>query len=280
MDVDFSSVLGRIKLRPDQPRPECPRALPGEECQGDHHWHADSRTSRRCPLARYRSERARLANELALCGYQQTEADEVGAWLFKHIDPTRDAATLGEAGVSELRAVRKRWAAIRESRASGPQHVALIGGTGTAKTMLALSLYFAWLHDGDSCHWIEQGELIRQAKNLHSGLAGVPEVAESWLATVRRYKVLFLSDLGSQRADKNDEPGSSVLANLLLRLLSSYSGRVIWDSNLDTDILKQHPDMGPRIVSRLCADRQGAPCDMLTLWGADQRQHLLRSKAR
>jgi hypothetical protein len=66
----------------------------------------------------------------------------------------------------------------------------------------------------------------------------------------------------------------------LLSLLSSFSGRVVFDSNLDSDKLRAHPDMGARIVSRLFADRGGAACEVLTLSGADQRQHLLRSKAR
>lgn len=280
MDVDFSGILSRVKLQPDAERMPCPRANPGEECQADHHWNASTRSGRRCPLARYRSERVRLTNELALCGYGPKQTEPIGPWLFERVNPARDAATLGAAGVANLRQVLARWKAIRLATANGPQHVSLIGGTGTAKTMLNLSLYFAWLHDGASCHWIEQGELIRQAKNLHSGLAGVPEVAESWLATVRRYKVLFLSDLGSQRADKSQEGGSSVLANLLLSLLNSYSGRLVWDCNLAADKMRAHPDIGPRIYSRLCADRNGAPMDLLVLDGADQRQHLLRSKGR
>ena len=277
MDVDFSGILSRVQLQPDKPE-TCPMARAGERCR--HGWHERDRGASPCPLGRYRSERVRLTNELALCGYGPKQTDEIGPWLFKRVDPKRDAATLGPSGVADLRAVLKRWGAIRQASADGPQHVALIGGTGTAKTMLNLSLYFAWLHDGGSCHWIEQGELIRQAKNLHSGLAGVPEVAESWLATVRRYKVLFLSDLGSQRADKSAEGGSSVLANLLLSLLNSFSGRLVWDCNLDAAKMRAHPDIGPRIYSRLCADRNGAPMDLLVLDGADQRQHLLRTKER
>ena len=280
MDVDFSEILSRVQLKPDAARIPCPRANLGEECEADHHWNASTRSGRRCPLARYRSERARLTNELALCGYGPKQTELIGPWLFERVNPARDAATLGAAGVANLRQVLARWKAIRLASADGPQHVSLIGNTGTAKTMLSLSLYFAWLHDGASCHWIEQGELIKQAKNLHSGLAGFPEVAESWLATVRRYKVLFLSDLGSQRADKSQEGGSSVLANLLLSLLNSFSGRLVWDSNLDADKMRPHPDIRPRVYSRLCADRNGAPVDLLVLDGADQRQHLLRSKGR
>jgi len=277
MDVDFASLLSRVQLQPDKPE-TCPMAKAGERCR--HGWHERDLSASPCPLGRYRSERVRLANELALCGYGPKQTEPIGPWLFERVNPARDAATLGAAGVANLRNVLARWKAIRLATADGPQHVSLIGGTGTAKTMLSLSLYFAWLHDGASCHWIEQGELIRQAKNLHSGLAGVPEIAESWLATVRRYKVLFLSDLGSQRADKSQEGGSSVLANLLLSLLNSFSGRLVWDCNLDADKMRAHPDIGPRIVSRLMADRGGSPCEVLTLWGADQRQHLLRSEKR
>lgn len=277
MDVDFSGILSRVKLQPDKPE-TCPMAKPGERCR--HGWHERDRGASPCPLGRYRSERVRLTNELALCGYGPKETDEIGPWLFRRVDPKRDAATLGPSGVADLRAVLKRWGEIRKASAEGPQHVALIGGTGTAKTMLNLSLYFAWLHDGASCHWIEQGELIRHAKNLASGIEGLPESAQSWLSSIKRYKILFLSDLAAQKADKSTEAGTSPLANLLLSLLSSFSGRVVFDSNLDSDKLRAHPDMGARIVSRLFADRGGKPCEVLKLSGADQRQHLLRSEKR
>jgi len=243
-------------------------------------------------MERYRSERKRLAQELALCGYGEARdemKDPVGPALFKSVDPKRDAVTLGAEGVKELRAVLERLDALRLAALHKPDHtdyrrgqcnIALIGSTGTAKTMLNFALYFAWLRRGLSCHWLEQGELIRQAKNLASGIEGLPESAQSWLASIKRYKILFLSDLAAQKADKSTEPGTSPLANLLLSLLSGFSGRVVFDSNLDSDKLRAHPDMGARIVSRLFADRGGAACEVLTLSGADQRQHLLRSKAR
>jgi len=221
--------------------------------------------------------------ELALCGYgpeRDEMADDIGRSLFKSVDPKRDAATLGTAGVKELRSVLLRVGELKQEGAAGRCNIALIGSTGTAKTMLNFALYFAWLRLGLSCHWLEQGELIRQAKNLASGIEGLPESAQSWLASIRRYKILFLSDLAAQKADKSSEPGTSPLANLLLSLLSSFAGRVVFDSNLPDDKLRIHPDIGPRIVSRLFADRGGFPCEVLTLWGADQRQHLMRSEKR
>ncbi len=289
MDVDFSSMLSRVQLQPNKPE-TCPMAKPGERCR--HGWHELESGAKPCPLERYRSERKRLAQELALCGYGEARdemKDPIGPALFKSVDPKRDAATLGAEGVKELRSVLERLDALRLAALHKPDHadyrrgqcnIALIGSTGTAKTMLNFALYFAWLRRGLSCHWLEQGELIRQAKNLASGIEGLPESAQSWLASIKRYKILFLSDLAAQKADKSTEAGTSPLANLLLSLLSSFSGRVVFDSNLGDDKLRMHPDMGPRIVSRLFADRGGSPCEVLTLWGADQRQHLLRSEKR
>ena len=277
MDADFSGLLSRVQTLPDAPE-TCPAVKPGERCRNG--WHELAVGVKPCPMERYRSERKRLTQELALCGYGQERTDPVGPALFAAVNPERDADTLGKDGVTALRSVLARWKKLRHEGAGGRQHVSLIGGTGTAKTMLNMSLYFAWLYDGQSCHWIEQDELIRQAKNMHSGILGLPEIAESWRATMQRYRVIFLSDLGAQRADKTAEPGTSPLANLLQSLLNRFSGRLVWDSNLDADILRRHPDIGPRIVSRLMADRGGSPCEVLTLWGADQRQHLLRSENR
>jgi len=289
MDVDFSSMLSRVQLQPDKPE-TCPMAKAGERCR--HGWHELESGAKPCPLERYRSERKRLSQELALCGYgleRDEMSDPIGPALFKSIDPNRDAATLGKEGVKELKAVLVRLDYLRLAALRPPDHedhfrgmcnIALIGDTGTAKTMMGFALYFAWLRRGLSCHWIEQGELIRQAKNLASGIEGLPESAQSWLASIKRYKILFLSDLAAQKADKSTEAGTSPLANLLLTLLSSFSGRVVFDSNLDSDKLRAHPDMGARIVSRLFADRGGSPCEVLTLSGADQRQHLLRSEKR
>ena len=289
MDVDFEALLSRVQLQPDKPE-TCPMAKAGERCR--HGWHELASGVKPCPMERYRSERKRLAQELALCGYGQERdeiKDPVGTALFKSVDPKRDAATLGAEGVKELRSVLDKLAALQLAALHKPDHtdyrrgqcnIALIGSTGTAKTMLNFALYFAWLRRGLSCHWLEQGELIRQAKNLASGIEGLPESAQSWLASIKRYKILFLSDLAAQKADKSTEAGTSPLANLLLTLLSSFSGRVVFDSNLGADDLRKHPDMGARIVSRLFADRGGSPCEVLTLSGADQRQHLLRSKAR
>ena len=280
MDVDFDALLSRVQLQPDKPE-TCPMAKPGERCR--HGWHELESGVKPCPLERYRSERKRLSQELALCGYGEARdemSEDIGTVLFRSVDPKRDAATLGAEGVKELRGVLRRVGEIKQEGATGRCNVALIGSTGTAKTMLNFALYFAWLRRGLSCHWLEQGELIRQAKNLASGIEGLPESAQSWLASIKRYKILFLSDLAAQKADKSTEPGTSPLANLLLTLLSSFSGRVVFDSNLNDLDLRKHPDIGVRIVSRLFADRGGSPCEVLTLWGADQRQHLLRSEKR
>ena len=280
MDADFHGLLSRVQTLPDSPE-TCPAIKPGERCRNG--WHELASGVKTCPMERYRSERKRLAQELALCGYgpeRDEMSDDIGRVLFKSIDPRRDAATLGAAGVKELRSVLLRVGELKQEGAAGQCNIALIGSTGTAKTMLNFALYFAWLRLGMSCHWLEQGELIRQAKNLASGIEGLPESAQSWLASIRRYKILFLSDLAAQKADKSSEPGISPLANLLQALLNRYSGRLAWDSNLDADMLRRHPDVGPRIVSRLMADRGGSPCEVLTLWGADQRQHLMRSEKR
>ena len=86
---DFDALLSRVQLQPDKPE-TCPMAKPGERCR--HGWHELESGVKPCPLERYRSERKRLSQELALCGYgleRDEMRDPVGPALFKSVDPKR-----------------------------------------------------------------------------------------------------------------------------------------------------------------------------------------------
>ena len=73
MDADFHGLLSRVQTLPDAPE-TCPAVKLGERCR--HGWHELAVGVKPCPMERYRSERKRLAQELALCGYG-AERDEM-----------------------------------------------------------------------------------------------------------------------------------------------------------------------------------------------------------
>jgi hypothetical protein len=268
---------------------QCPRLRADEwRCSGGAHLVVDDDAQRTpepraCPLVRYLDERARLAAALELCGYkphQDPLIDQIGPALFNAIDKGRDAGAIGADGVMGLRLALKRLRILRDAGA-GAAHIQAIGTTGTAKTMALLGLYFSWLWNGDRCFWVSNNDLRTAAQQRLSFDEDQQNRSRDWLIAARKWPILFLSDLGAQAFDSRVRAaGGSALAGLLLDLLDGFAGQLAWDSNLDAAKLRGHADFGPRIVSRLMADRGGLPLEIIALYGADQRQHALRQRER
>lgn len=261
-------------------RPDCP-ALQADEasCECDTHYLRDLRATRICPLTWYKAARQRLTGELALCGYPAS-ADAlvrpVAAELRKRLELRQEVS--GLAGLIE----RVDQALARGFRGQFG-HIALIGTPGTAKTHALLTLYFAALWEGVPARWVESAHLARLAQLRESRRDEEADQAAAELRNLRAAKILFIDDLGDRVTDTYAKtPGSSKYAALLLDLLNKYPGRVCWSSNLGADgkdgpQLADHPDVGPRILSRLLADHSGVPALGAKLTGLDQRRHAMRA---
>lgn len=271
---DLQAMLGRlaahVQIVPDS-RGTCP-ALDGDaRCDGLLH-SAPGQPSTRCRLRYYREERKRLSAQLALCGVGP-EVDEnetqISLALLRSLDQSRSVSGLRGA----LAAVRKHLDAWP---AGG--HFALTGSMGLAKTHILLALFFDALYRGVSAAWVTSGDLRALAQDRESRREQTQDEAMQRLQTLQGRKLLAIDDIADRLTDARArwEPGSTPSAALLLDMLNGTKARLCWSSNLSSDELAQHPDVGPRVVSRLFADYQGSACTVCALGGDDQRQHQMR----
>lgn len=281
--AELERVAALYASGPVQPAPACPALAPDEEsCECDTHYLRGDRSARVCPLTWYKAARVRLSGELALCGYTPDKdalsrpiATELraGLELREEVAGLAGLMDLVDAGLS--RGFRGQFG-----------HIALIGTPGTAKTHALLTLYFAALWEGIPARWVESAHLARLAKLRESPRWEESDQAQTELRTLRAAKILFIDDLGDRVTDPHAKTaGSSKYAALLLDLLNKYPGRVCWSSNLGIDgkdgqQLADHPDVGPRLLSRLLADHSGVPVLGASLDGLDQRRHVLRKQRR
>ncbi len=272
--------LARITASLPDPSPvrPCPALQPDEEsCECDAHQLRGQRASRVCPLTWYKSARHELAGPLALCGYGP-ELDcltwPVAELLRRKLELRPEVTGLG----AMLDLVDQALARGFRGQAG---HLALIGTPGTAKTHALLTIYFAALWEGVPARWVESAQLARLAMARESRREDEHDAATSELRYLRATKLLVLDDLGDRITDPYAKvPGSTKYAALLIDLLNKFTGRVIWSSNLNDQQLGEHPDIGPRLLSRLLADHQQVPVLGAHLEGLDQRRHHLRKRRR
>lgn len=263
----------------ETPARRCPALREDEElCEGGAHpLRGVSKTSRECPLKRYRSERRRLAGQLAHCGYGEREDElekPIGPALWKSIQPSRQD---GVAKASDLRAALLAAKAYRDRGWNAPGHLALVGDTGTVKSHLLFSMYFAALWDGVKALYLTTADLRTVAKDLESHTQRTSDDATARIATWCRYSVLVFDDIGDRLTDQRSRDGGSTkAAAVLLDVLNGHAGKHMLASNFDVDALREHPDVGHRQASRLFADHKSVACTLITLFGEDQRQHALR----
>lgn len=261
----------------------CPVLRDDEEgCVDGAHPIAGKRNSfRRCRLLAYRAERRRLSAQLALCGYPE-HADEaelpIAAELWRGIDQGR--------AVKNLREELRRIAEYRRQGWDKAGHLALVGSMGVVKSHVLLSLYFDALWAGVSGWWLTMADLRQLAKELDSHNERIAHDAEYRLSGWQKRQLLVIDDIGDRLTDQRSRDGGSTkAAAVLLDLLNAHSGKRMFASNLNSDQLADHPDVGARTVSRLFGDHRVEladkstdvrKCLIVALYGDDQRQHLLR----
>lgn len=290
-----TDLLARIPIE-QEPQPAEPiqmiAACPALRADEGKCWHGAHSLQgfnnwRTCPLVRYHAERQRLSAQLALCGYGvnvDALARPIAPELGRLLDARRDVAGLEDL-IAAIAAIIERG-----PKASG--HVALVGTVGTAKTHALLLLFFWARWNGVRAAWLTSSDLRELAQELRAfdeeRQAAARGILKSWQAK----HLLVFDDLGDSLSDpRAREPGSSAVAALMQDLLNGSEARIFWSSNLGVrraddekknrkavDELRQHADLGPRVVDRLSADHRGAPCIAVHLEGSSQRHHAARTQ--
>jgi hypothetical protein len=266
-------LLAELRQRygeaPDDERPRCPALLPDElECDGVTH-RIGELTSRQCGLVHYRNAKVELGDLLTTLFAGRVMADPLGDCL---------RALLGERPVEGLPLLLTVLDVQRAKGFRGQSgHVGISGDIGCAKTHALLCLHFSALYSGVRSTWVTTARLEDIAKRRKSYDDVTVGQAEGELRTLRMASILCFDDLGDRHCGRNDEPGSSPIAGVLLDLLSAFPGRIFMTSNLSSEQRDKHPDIGRRVNSRLTADHRGVPAMGAKLKGTDQRKASARS---
>lgn len=266
---DLQRMVAVMPLTDDQAL-TCPALLADEvECRAESHL-IRSGWSRPCSLIQYRAQLRELRPLVEVCLAGRPLADPVGDALRDSLSEQRPVEGLALL-IATLDKVRARG--FRGVHG----HVGFAGTRGTAKTHALLCLHFSALWRGVSSTWVTTQRLVEIARGRSSFDAFENGKAEGKLRDLRRSSVLCFDDLGDRVSDHRAEsPGVTTVAGVLLDVLNGYTGRVFLSSNLNSAELAGHPDIGPRVVSRLLADHRGVPAMGVRLAGRDQRRHAAR----
>lgn len=253
---------GNVEIVADTHGELCPALARDEaDCNGSTHSlrGATNKAGRRCPLMRYRDERARLTEQLALCGYSQGRSSThypVGATLLRLIDPTRVDPKTGQAyqGVSEV------LPAIEELSCDGwgnGRHLILRGSMGTVKTHAALCVHFMALWNGLASTYLSNHDLRENARMLASRDDVAVMRARHLVAAWRRAPLLVIDDLGDYPSSEHPRAaGSTGMALQLGDILNGSTQQRVITTNLDRQKMADHCDIGPRAVDRIFGDRR------------------------
>ena len=207
----------------------------------------------RCPAAVEAEVRGRVEEERKRLATRLEHLRRGGGEGFDGYDPAR----LPNAG--EALEAMKRFAGSRVP----PRNVLLVGETGTGKTRLLMASHLARLGKGWASEYLSTAEMRPLFREAVSYAEGPRRQAQEEITRLAAAPALHLDDLG-------DVKGSAAFhadfAVGLKGLLDTARGRVAVGLNLGFREAQAHPDLGDRIVSRICED-----AEIIRLEGRDQR---------
>jgi DNA replication protein DnaC len=241
-----------------------------EECDGT--LHTGGEMGRQCPLTGYRAalrqhaaDISKMAGALAAIGWEgDAEANDLGLAILRAVDRS--------VAVSDLKSAVRTAVEYGKTRPAMLGHLLLTGTTGTAKTMIAIGLRLCWLRRGMRSIWITGRDITDMSRLYDSFERSERNAFVARLKTWADYGTVFLEDLADEKGDPRLGAGEGTRATVLQRLLNDSTALYVVTSNLRIAELEQHQDAGPRVMSRLTADRCGKRAVQLHLEGPDQRQ--------
>lgn len=274
----------------EQRRPCWALTQPGPICTGS--MHSDGKESWPCRALRVRLEQARLKKLLTECKVPSSYDGPISpilAMSYEHDRPLRVERwdTRSEVPLSEMIAL-----AHAEATEVMLKNALLHGPTGTGKTHIELLIYFTALECGVDAVWIDDKELRPLVADLASFDEEIKRAAETRWSLLCRRKVIFYSDLGlDDDPPRESKPSHPLLAGHLWKLLEEGTACVRATTNLpprraegdDRRIgsLSEHPDVGPRVLSRLTGSRtdDAALASMFAKAIAEKRQPTVEERA-
>jgi DNA replication protein DnaC len=156
-------------------------------------------------------------------------------------------------------------------RFSGERHpsrgVVLSGPTGTGKSRLLFSSHFLRLERGWPSVYVRTGDLRLLFRDAESRDERVSGPARDRIARIARARVVHLDDLGDVADGGETSPSFGRGIKALTDMWRDETGTAIaLTMNLRSFEARRHPDIGDRVLSRLCQD-----ADCIGLDGEDQR---------
>ncbi len=267
---ETQKLIEFLDALPKPEEPDCQYLTDGEDaCRGQYEHYKDQKFVRYCPHKTRKETRQRISAEersleglLAKCGYDpkrfpEQRSQSISECLYKAIDPRRPIRNLGKLLTVTL--------AI--SKENPPQrNVAFLGPPGLAKTSAQLMIHFARLESGIRSQFVTSVMLRDLFQRMSSGIPEMREEAKRQFHPLLSAESIIWSDVGDTETSSKRE-----FAQSLLELLEKSNAAWVISSNLSINALKQHPDIGERVLSRLLADRYGNPAEVIGLEGPDQR---------
>ena len=272
--------LAEVTARP------CPALAPGEFCDGAAHYDRDPANAplprpavlRRCPeqcqreiRARITEEEERLGGALAECrGARFADYDvnrqRDAAWCavcrsWSCVEPLRHERDLvrPREEAKEALDVMQGFAAARPPR----QSVILSGGLGLGKTHLMLASHFELLRGGVRSYFVGSTDLRECFARVGSFDDEMRTEAEQLRDALVRAEVIHWDDAGDVDGDQRRRGAFSEGIKFLLD-----RSRAVWAVSLngDYEAARKHPDLGPKIISRLMQNAV-----VVRMRGSDQR---------
>ena len=207
----------------------------------------------RCPKAVEAEVRGRVDEERKRLAVRLEHLRRGGGDGFDGYDPAR----LPKAG--EALEAMKRFAGSRVP----PRNVLLVGETGTGKTRLLMASHLERLGQGWASEYLSTAEMRPLFREAVSYAEGSRRQAQAEIARLAAAPALHLDDLGDV---KGSQAFHADFAVGLKGLLDTSRGRLAVGLNLGFREAQAHPDLGDRIVSRICED-----AEIVRMEGRDQR---------